>query len=229
MTLNNDNMNPITEDDIANYVVNNPDFFQRHAELLASIRLVNPHGPRAVSLQERQADMLRDKIRGLEMRIMDMIRHGTENSALNDRLLRWAGSLLTASDATQLPHLMVEQIQSLFMVPQAAIRLWHVGAEHTAQSYAQSVSAEVKDWAGTLTSPYCGAPAHEEITRCMAQPDQVQSMAVVPLRHPEGELLGLLALASPDPQRYHAGMGTDLLERIGQLAGAALARLSPAA
>ena len=44
-------INPITEDDIANYVVNNPDFFQRHAELLASVRLSSPHGQRAVSLQ----------------------------------------------------------------------------------------------------------------------------------------------------------------------------------
>ena len=225
----NDPINPITEDDIANYVVNNPDFFQRHAELLASVRLANPHGPRAVSLQERQADMLRDKIRGLESRIMDMIRHGTENSALNDRLLRWAGSLLTATDAGQLPRLMVEQIQSLFMVPQAAIRLWHVRPEHAAEPYAQGVSDEVKAWLATLTSPYCGVPAHEEITRFMGQPEQVQSMAVVALRQGDGAPWGLLALASPDAQRYHAGMGTDLLERIGQLAAAALSRLSPAA
>ena len=68
--------------------------------------------------------------------------------------------------------------------------------------------------------------AHEEITNWMAQPDQVQSMAVVALRRQDGELIGLLTLASPDAQRYHAGMGTDLLERIGQLAASALSRLS---
>jgi len=225
----NNPINPITEDDIANYVVNNPDFFQRHAELLASVRLASPHGMRAVSLQERQADMLRDKIRGLESRIMEMIRHGTENSALNDRLLRWAASLLTACDAGQLPQLMVEQIQSLFMVPQAAIRLWRVNPTHASEPYAQGVSEEVRAWVSTLTAPYCGAPAHDEITRFMGRPDQVQSMAVVVLRHPDGEPMGLLTLASPDAQRYHAGMGTDLLERIGQLASAALARLSPTA
>jgi uncharacterized protein YigA (DUF484 family) len=123
---------------------------------------------------------------------------------------------------------MIEQIQSLFMVPQAAIRLWRVSPEHASASFAQPAGDDVKAWVATLTSPYCGAPAHEEITRYMGAPDQVQSMAVVALRHPDGTLLGLLALASPDAQRYHAGMGTDLLERIGDLAGAALARLSPA-
>ena len=225
---NSNPMHPITEDDIANYLVHNPDFFHRHAELLSTVRLSSPHGQRAVSLQERQAEMLRERIRGLEGRIMDMIRHGTEYSALNDRLLRWAASLLTAADAVRLPPLMVEQIQTQFLVPQAAIRLWRVSATHTDQPYAQAVSAEVQAWAETLSAPYCGVPAHEELVHWLAQAQAVQSMAVVALRHPEGELLGLLVLASPDPQRYHAGMGTDLLERIGHLAGAALSRLAGA-
>ncbi|NBW53929.1 MAG: DUF484 family protein, partial [Betaproteobacteria bacterium] len=37
--------------------------------------------------------------------------------------------------------------------------------------------------------------------------------------------LGLLVLASPDPQRFHSSMGTDLLSRISELASAALSRL----
>ena len=53
---------PITEDDIANFLANTPDFFERHAELLATVQLSSGHGTRAVSLQERQAGMLRDKI-----------------------------------------------------------------------------------------------------------------------------------------------------------------------
>ena len=38
-------------------------------------------------------------------------------------------------------------------------------------------------------------------------------------------LLGLLVLASPDPQRFHPSMGTDVLSRIAELAAAALTRL----
>ena len=78
--------NPITEDDIANYLANSPDFFQRHAELLASVHLASPHNNRAVSLQERQATLLRDKIKVLESRTMDMIRHGNENAMLPGQL-----------------------------------------------------------------------------------------------------------------------------------------------
>ena len=35
----------------------------------------------------------------------------------------------------------------------------------------------------------------------------------------------MLVLASPDAQRFHSGMGTDFLARIGDLASAALSRL----
>ncbi len=73
-------LNPITEDDIAQYLANTPHFFERHADLLASVQLTSPHGKRAVSLQERQAEMLRDKIRGLELKAASMIRHGKENT-----------------------------------------------------------------------------------------------------------------------------------------------------
>ena len=67
---------PITEDDIAQFLTNTPGFFERHAEVLASVQITSPHGARAVSLQERQAEMLREKIKGLEHRIMEMVRTG---------------------------------------------------------------------------------------------------------------------------------------------------------
>ena len=55
----------ITENDIAQYLANNPGFFVRHAELLGSVQLSSPHGQRAVSLQERQMELLREKLKGL--------------------------------------------------------------------------------------------------------------------------------------------------------------------
>src|SRR3954447_10795104 len=100
-----DGMNPITEDDIANYLANNPDFFERHAQLLSAVQLTSPHGNRAVSLQERQAEMLREKIKALEHRIMDMVRHGNENVVIADRLHRWAQQLILSPVTKELPAL----------------------------------------------------------------------------------------------------------------------------
>ena len=42
-----------------------------------------------------------------------------------------------------------------------------------------------------------------------------------------GPALGMLFLSSPGPQRFQAGLATDFLERIAELASAALSRLRP--
>src|SRR5436309_8941263 len=107
----NENMNPITEDDIASWLANTPDFFERHAQLLASVLLTSPHGNRAVSLQERQAEMLREKIKALEQRIMEMVRHGNENMVITDRIHRWARTLLLVQSNRALPATLVTEMQ----------------------------------------------------------------------------------------------------------------------
>ncbi len=221
-------MAPITEDDIANYLANTPDFFERHAELLASVQLTHPHSQRAVSLQERQAMMLRDKIKSLEHRIMDMIRHGHENMVLTDKLHRWACDLL-ATPAADLPTVTVDNIRELFQVPQVALRLWGLDSAHTEAAYAQGVTDAVREQAAGLATPYVGANTGFEAVQWLEQPAQAASVALMALRPAPGQdAFGLLVLASPDAQRFNSQMGTELLERLAELAGAALSNLRAA-
>jgi uncharacterized protein YigA (DUF484 family) len=222
-------MDPITEDDIANYLVNTPDFFARHAELLGSVQLSSPHGNRAVSLQERQAEMLREKIRVLEHRLVDMVRHGNENVIIADRLHRWACQLFRVPSAQALPAMISTEIRNQFMVPQVAIKVWDVEARHGAEAFAQGVSEDARTFASSLTQPYCGVNSGFEAVNWLEDGGMALSVALLPLRegpvNSAGPAFGMLVLASPDPQRFHSGMGTDFLERIAELASAALSRL----
>jgi uncharacterized protein len=220
---------PITEDDIANYLANTPDFFARHAELLASVQLNSPHSHRAVSLQERQAEMLRDKIRLLEHRVMDMIRHGNENALLSERLLRWAAGLLQPVEGADLPAEISRQICTHFSVPQAAIKVWGVSAAYVGAPFAQGVSEDARLFTQSLTEPFCGANTGFEAVTWLDNPGAAASIALLPLR-PErtsapADAFGMLVLASPDAQRYTSGMGTEFLQHLAELAGAALTRL----
>jgi uncharacterized protein len=217
----------ITEADIAHYLSNNPAFFERQAELLASVQLTSPHGLRAVSLQERQMEMLRERIKGLEQKIMEMLRNGQENLAIADRLHRWMRSILLTVEPALLPEVMVSALKHEFLVPQAAIRIWAADREFDGEPFAQPVSDDVKAFAASLALPYCGANTGFEAAQWLEDAGTVASMAMVPLRSgatPDG-CLGLLVLGSPDPTRYAADMGTDFLMRIGDVASAALSRL----
>jgi uncharacterized protein len=226
--MSNPTIPPITEDDIANYLANTPDFFERHATVLAAVQLSSPHGQRAVSLQERQAEMLREKIKGLELRLAEMIRHGSENTAIADRLHRWTRELLLTRDNQDLPLVAAREMAAQFNVPQVAIKLWGVSADYAEQSYAQGASDDAQAFASSLARPYCGANPGLEASGWLVDPGAVASLALIPLRDGEGQgAFGLLVLGSSDPQRFSADMGTEFLERMGELTSAALSRLRP--
>ena len=218
----------ITETDIANYLANSPGFFERHAELLGAIQLTSPHGQRAVSLQERQMEMLRDKIKGLERQIMEMVRHGQDNVAIADKLHRWTRALMLTANAADLPGVLMSELQHQFQIPQAALRIWGGADVFASLPFAQPVSADLNSFASSLTVPYCGVNTGFESVQWLEAPAQALSLALVPLRHEShAGAFGLLVLASPDPTRYSAEMGTEFLARIGEVASAALTRLLP--
>ena len=221
-------MNPITEDDIADFLANTPDFFERHAQLLSAVHLMSPDNHRSVSLQERQAQMLRDKIRALEMRIMDMIRHGNENMIITEKLQKWACELLQ-TPASERVLSALKNIEARFQVPQVAVRLWGVAPVFADAPYAQAVGDEVKEAAASYAAPFVGASSGVEAVQWLQAPAQAAPVALLSLRLSKDQApFGLLVLASPDAQRYHSGMGTDFLEHLAELCSAALSALLPA-
>ena len=175
-------------------------------------------------------EMLRERIKGLEMKIVEMIRHGQENVTIADRLHRWMRAILLTADPAALPQRLVEELRHQFLIPQAALRLWGVQSTLAEADFAQGVSDDVRSFAASLSAPYCGVNAGFEAVGWLQQAQGgVASVAMIPLRQGEGphqaSTFGLLVLGSPDPTRYGADMGTEFLARIGEIASAGLARL----
>jgi uncharacterized protein len=243
--------------EVAEYLLANPEFFVEHAEALATIRLANPHGKAAVSLQERQMEMLRDKNKHLERRLAELLRYGHENDSIASKFNRWTIRVMAERDPYALPRTIASGLRDIFDVPQAALRVWDVAEPYAQAEFARHVSEEVRIFAGSLSTPYCGANTGFEaaqwlaqaagasnaatITAASAADDQdgassdtaqtTESIALLALRDPAGTedapTFGLLVMGSSDPRRFHEGMATDFLTQIGALASAALSRLLP--
>lgn len=173
-------------------------------------------------------EMLREKIRGLEMKLMEMIRNGQENLAIADKLHRWTRLLMQTTDPAQLPEVLAGELRNQFLIPDSAIRVWGVSADYLGEAFAQGVSEDVKTFTSSLTMLYCGVNTGFEAVRWFRDAGAVSSLAMIPLRHGlMTPAFGLLLLGSPDPTRYTADMGTEFLTRIGELASAGLSRLLP--
>ena len=74
-------------------------------------------------------EMLREKIKGLEHRIIEMIRHGQDNMAIADRLHRWTRKLMLTANAGDVPVVLLSELKREFLIPQAGLRLWGVAEE----------------------------------------------------------------------------------------------------
>lgn len=208
---------------VAAFLAQHPTFFQDYPELLTSIRLDTPLGGRTVSLQERQMEVLREKIKVLELRLAELMRMGQENDAISDKMQHWTRSLLLARNDVDLPHVLVSQLQTTFGVPHATLRLWGVADAFSHGWFAAPVSADARIFSDSLHAPFCGPNNDFEVASWLEDSTDVKSLAMLPLRVGAAPAaFGLLVLGSPDPGRFTADLATDFLTRISETSSAAL-------
>lgn len=212
---------------VVQYLTDHPRFFEEHAALLGNFKLSSPLTGRAVSLQERQMEVMREKHRVLELRMAELTRLAKENAAIGDKFHGWTRALLQVRQAADLPRVMIDSLQERFGVPQATLRLWNVAPDHLQSWFAQDVSDDARLFANSLRAPYCGSNHDFEAVRWLEASHTIESTVIVPLRAAgeNGQTFGLLIMGSPDPQRFTAEMATDFLVQIGETASATLGAL----
>lgn len=208
-------------EDVARFLLENPAFFDEHAELLSQINVQHPHGSHAIPLSDRQVISLREKNRALEAKLSELIHFGEENDAVSDKVHRLSVAMLSAAGLATLLSTVYANLRDDFAVPHAVLRVWLGAAD---QPEFSPVSDAVQTFAAELAHPYCGPNTGlEAVTWLGEAAPHVRSVAFMPLRD-KNETFGLLLLASEDPQRFYAEMGTVYLSRIGDLVSGALMR-----
>lgn len=221
------------DDEIARYLKAHPRFFIEHGDVLLGATIPAAHGGRAISLHERQLEVLRERNRVLEARLAELLRIGQENDSLQNKFQAWTCALLREADDRRLAQSLCDSLAEAFNVPQVALRVWRVDAVYRELPQAAPVSDDVITLADGMKQPYCG-PSQAVLPAKWLPGDgaRTRSIALLPLRVDDaGPVFGLLVLGSEDIERFREGMGTAILARIAQAASAALARLraSPAA
>ncbi|QJD99786.1 DUF484 family protein [Massilia forsythiae] len=225
---------PLDSAAVARYLADHPQFFEEHVELLGEVKLSSPLTGRAISLQERQMEVMRAKYKALELRMAELMRRGEENTAIANRFHGWTQQLLrTAAQAdtsapvaapAAMPDAVVDGLVTHFIVPRASLRLWNLAAPYAGAWFGAGVSDDVRLFANSLRAPYCGPNKDFEAVRWLDDAATVRSTALMPLRA-GGSAFGLLVLGSPDPERFSAAMATDFLVHISETASTALAPL----
>jgi hypothetical protein len=221
---------PIDEQAVAQYLHRNTDFFEQHPHLLARMRLQHPRNGSTISLIERQVEVLREKIQTQEGKLSEFVRVARANNVLAEKIHRFTRRLLrTAGTGPAIAEIEAslredfDTFHTVLVMPGT-----QVSAQDPSWRFLRSVSPDDPGYRSFDTlfaacKPRCGQIRDSQREFLFgAEAPNIGSVAMIPLGGQPP--LGLLALGSVDRDRFHPGMSTEFLQRMGDLITDALAR-----
>ncbi len=220
----------LSEQAIHDYLAAHPDFFEQHAALLSTLDLPHASGG-TVSLVERQVSVLRQKDLKLEKKLQDLIEVARANDLIASKIHELTLQLLASSSLESTVFALEEGMRSGFGADHAILVLFGDPDDFDDIDAGRFLSVIERD-AEELT-PFktflsgsvarCGQ-IRDTQSEFLFHDDasEIGSVALVPLA--KDAEIGFLAIGSNDTDRFHPGMSTDFLTRLGELVAGALQR-----
>lgn len=214
----------IDEESIAHYLQLNPDFFERHQAILARMRLPHARSASTISLVERQVEVLRERQAELEGKLAEFVRVARANDALSEKIQRFTRRLLRATSRRDMAEQLEASLREDFDAFHATLILTNGnerGFEGLPERFLRGVApddANFRSFEGLFSSgkPRCGQVRDTQRQFLFGTDSpEIGSVALVPLG--DHGSIGLLALGSHDRERFHPGMSTEFLARMGEL------------
>jgi uncharacterized protein YigA (DUF484 family) len=215
---------------VAEYLQASPDFFERNGALLAKLRL--PHlrdAKSTVSLVERQVEVLRERNQSLERKLKELVDVARANDLLAERIHRLSQRLIRALTLKDTIHALEASLREDFDARNSVLVLFLEQARGLDAGRflkaADAADAELRSFESLLQSgkPRCGQVRDGQRDFLFGQDSvEIGSVALTPLG--THGAVGVLAIGASDADRFHPGMSTEFLTRIGELAANALTR-----
>lgn len=217
------------EEAVGRYLTEHPDYFSRHPELLEALSL--PHVGRggAASLLERQVEVLRERNANVAEQLQELVGIARENDSIGERLHRFAVALIDCNSLDEVLETAQGLLRQEFCLDAAGVVIEWPEAQSFGRPELVGQNPHFEAlWQRCAGQPLCGAklpPDTLELLLPRGNAAAVRSTAIAPLVL--GARRGVLVLASHDVHRFHAGMGTVYLGRLGELFGRCVRRFLP--
>ncbi len=203
-------------DQVTEFLLQHPDFFAGRDELLAHMAIPHQRGS-AISLLERQLQLLREKQAETQRRLIHMSNNAKENERHFDGVRKFSLSLLESRDMEQAIEAVEDSLNHDFKIE------FHQLILFSNQPNNLPVRFESRDITESLlgaalwgSNVFCGQLEEKKITFLFGhQTQQIRSMAITPLNFPE--YIGLLALGSREPDQFKASTGTLFISYLGDI------------
>ncbi|NOT86124.1 MAG: DUF484 family protein [Methylococcaceae bacterium] len=219
----------VTENDVVNYLQQNPEFFQEQLALLEVMRIPHPSGD-AISLISKQLELFRSKHHALENQLTELINIARENDNSFNRLHKLTLTLLQATSLEQVVINLKQALTEFFLTDLIAIRLIQEPSTPSALAglFIAPGDKRLHYFQKELTTaqPFCGAPTDSQAEFLFGErASVVKSCAIIPMVYPQ--IKAILAIGHTDAMGFHADMGSIFLTQISEIAVTRLISLNP--
>lgn len=207
----------VNDAEVAAYLAEHPDFFERHPDLLADLQLPHDSG-NAISLVERQVAVLRERNMDMRHRLSKLLDNARDNDKLFDKTKRLVLALLEGRKAEDSVNSLFYSFEKDFQIHFTRLILFRPNPGKLGQARCVTLTDAKAPLAKVLKSQkaMCGQLGNEEKAYIFGeQAPLVGSAALVPLIH--GTCFGLLAVGNRDANYYRSSMGTLFLSYIAEI------------
>lgn len=210
--------------EVASYLRRHPEFLREFPDIAMALVLPREQGS-AASLASYQLDVLRDKNRELNRRLHDLIEIAHENEGLMVRVHTLTLALMRARSLAETTNAVVAALTEDFNTDLVRLVLFRADPDLPAAEWLIVEPAGAAAFPAfseffKRADPLCGRLQDDKLDVLFdARAATAQSAVLLPIGS-----IGMLAIGSLDPNRFHPGMGTVFLKLIGEAVSTALAR-----
>lgn len=201
---------------VANYLLENPDFFSRFPQLLEKINIPHAHKG-SVSLVELQSEQLRKKVRSLTHKLNQLIVIAKQNEAIYRIYADLNLRILKCTNFADLILILEEVIQENLKLASVTLKPFkgaHAFPEIQQRLFIEKRFKQSQFFFGRLSD-------HE---RKLLFADQDANSVALLLIGEQSEI-GLLAIGSKDPSHFNPDMDTLLITQLQQFLGVLLPKM----
>ena len=217
----NQSLSPVTAEDVVEFLSKHPEFFRDYPDLLSRIEIPHTGSGDAVSLVERQVQVLREQNQRARKQLHELIEIARLNEELARRMHKLALTLMDAAEPKEIFTTLYDNLRKNFHADKVSVRLFaepsfidtYAGPEFAGKN------ADEKSLFKTMIEthePLCGRMKHQQRVFLFGDDgNEIASSVMVPLHGPGWG--GILSIGSFDPERFQPGMGVELLANMGEV------------
>lgn len=206
----------ISEEQVRDFLKENPDFFLEHADVLEGMEVPHDCGS-ASSLVEYQSKRLRDQLDKSRRRLNQLVSVARQNELIAGKITELTLELMTAESVDQAALIMERCVKDQFEAD--AVSLWLIGdGESERARFIKPDHKDLKAFENFVDEPkpLCGRLTKAQRELLFNEDQLVGSLVLLPLRNKE-KLYGMVAIGSQSDVRFHPGMALDFLYQMSAL------------